>query len=224
MDGLEWKTLSKWMIWAYPLFLGNTHLEMSQKTSADNRENFVILPNFPTVNLRCKDLTFIRRICILKFHPYQGHLTKTAWVVPLDPEISSCKKPFIHASEQFILPEANSESSPLEINDWKMKFPFWGIAFKKWEKERLFHSFCAFSNSWQIFYNPTEGKPTARLSCPFPSCFPPGRNRKRGHQTKFCGTTGFNGLTIQAYRLSVMPFGWAHWVKGRPPCWWYICC
>ena len=114
-----------------PLFLGNTHLEMSQKTSADNRENFVILPNFPTVNLRCKDLTFIRRICILKFHPYQGHLTKTAWVVPLDPEISSCKKPFIHASEQFILPEANSESSPLEINDWKMKFPFWGIAFKK---------------------------------------------------------------------------------------------
>ena len=43
-----------------PRFLETPTLEMSQKTSANNRENFVILPNFPTVNLRRRDLTFIQ--------------------------------------------------------------------------------------------------------------------------------------------------------------------
>ena len=52
----------------------------------------------------------------------------------------------------------------------------------------------------KIGYN-QQGKPTGLGVL---SSLPP-RLPKRRHQTKLCGTTGFNGLTIQAYCLSENP-------------------
>ena len=142
-------------------------MDMSPKTSGSNGGNFVILPNLDAEIW----LSFANGICILKFHPFQGHLAKTVWVVPLDPEISPSKTPFIHgsnASEQFILPETNSKNCPLKINGRKIKFPVGAWPSRNEKKELLFPSFCAFPNSWQIFYNPTKENPPL-LDCLVPS-------------------------------------------------------